>query len=419
MKANEKKKPSCFQWIQLIISFSVPATIAIYTILESNRELSIAARHRAQDLEIADNQQKDLILRDYETMISKLIQRYGPQLNRSTSTSLVVRFATISTFSQLNSNRRNFVLRLLYDTKLITYHSISDPTPISLDLVNLTDICLIDGSIGQTLTRISLEGAIMTNANFRGINFEGARFSRASLNYSDFSNTTNMCVTDDHQCSESFSSTVYFEEVELMYGSFTGSIYHNVTFSSSTMRNANLQFFECSSCDFFLAEMIQVDLKNVIINRSSFAFTILTRANLNQSIFGRNIEFYATNLREVNAIHTHFIQCQFEYTSITNAIFEYTTFEDSTFQRANLSETSMRHSVFINVKFFDTQLIAANWQNVRCEKCIFNNVDFTLNDLSNSIFIDSDFRNSTISEDQLNQIASLKGSILPNETVIH
>jgi hypothetical protein len=145
MKVNENKKPLWFEWIQLIISFSVPAIIAIYTILENNRDLSIAARNRAQDLEIADNQQKDLILRDYQKTISKLIERYGPQLNGSTSTSLVVRFATLSALNQLDLNRRNFLLRLLYDTKLITYYSIFDQIPVSLELANLTDVCLVDG----------------------------------------------------------------------------------------------------------------------------------------------------------------------------------------------------------------------------------------------------------------------------------
>jgi uncharacterized protein YjbI with pentapeptide repeats len=102
-----------------------------------------------------------------------------------------------------------------------------------------------------------------------------------------------------------------------------------------------------------------------------------------------------------------------------NSILDYTTIEDSTFLRMNLSETSMRHSIFINVNFSYTDLSRGNWQYVQCEKCIFNDVDFTLTDLSNSVFIDSDFRNCTISEDQLKHAVSLKGSILPNGTVIN
>lgn len=145
MTKKEKCKCSCFEWIQLVISFSIPAVIAIYTILENNRDLAIATHNRIQDLEIADNQQKDSILRDYQKTISKLIEKYGPQLNESESIILLASFATLSTMNQLDPDRRNFLVHLLYDTELITCHSISDKVPIAFELANLTNLCLVDG----------------------------------------------------------------------------------------------------------------------------------------------------------------------------------------------------------------------------------------------------------------------------------
>jgi uncharacterized protein YjbI with pentapeptide repeats len=98
---------------------------------------------------------------------------------------------------------------------------------------------------------------------------------------------------------------------------------------------------------------------------------------------------------------------------------DYTTTEDSTLLRAQLFGASIQHGAFINVNFTQTDLRAGKWQNVRCEKCIFHDADFSYADVSNAIFINSDFRNSTITKDQLNKAASLQGSILPNGTVIN
>jgi len=415
MKNDEKNKHSCFQWIQLFISFSIPVVIAIYTVLENNRDLAIAVRNRAQDLEIADNQQKDTIIREYQKTISKLIENYGPQLNESESISLVTHFATLSALNQLDRDRRNFLIRLLYDAKLITYYSINDQIPVSLESVNLANLCLIDGPIGQTLlTHISMEGAIMTQADFHGINLVGARFNRAILNNADFSNATNYCITDNINCSEANDPSIYFKEADLTNTSFFGTVYDKVIFDSATMKNADLHSFTCILCVFTHAIMDRVDLSNSIIERSSLAFVELMEANLDGSTFGENVDFYGADMREASATHTHFIRCQFNYASIVNATFDYTTIEDSTFLSARLFGISIRHSVFIKVNFTDANLREENWQNIRCEKCIFQNVDFSYTDISNAIFIDSDFRNSTISKDQLNQAASLERSILPN-----
>lgn len=116
---------------------------------------------------------------------------------------------------------------------------------------------------------------------------------------------------------------------------------------------------------------------------------------------------------KVSATHTHFVGYQFEYTSINNAIFDYTTIK---FLRAQLFRISIRHCVSVKVNVTYADLRGRNWQNVWCEKCIFHNADFTDTNISNAIFINSDFRNCTTNDDNLN---SLKGSILSNGTVIN
>jgi uncharacterized protein YjbI with pentapeptide repeats len=419
MANYEKNKHSCFEWIQLFISVSIPAMLAIYTVLGNNRDIAIANRNRAQDLQIADNQQKDIILHEYLKTISKLIENYGPQLNASRSAPSAAYLATLSALNQLDPDRQRFLIRLLYDTKLITYDLSSDRIPISLKSVNLTNLCLIDGFVEQTLTHISMEGAIMTKADFHGIILEGAIFNRAILTNADFSNTTNVCLTDNLECQKSNDPSLYFENADLTNTSFSSSIYENVTFSSSKMENADLNSFQCISCVFIYTNMDRADLRNIFTENSLFLFVRLRGANLDGSRFGENVDFHGADMREINAAHTHFTRCQFEYASMRNITLDYTTTKDSTLLGAQLLGASIQHGVFINVNFTHTDLREGNWQNVRCEKCTFHDADFSYADVSNAIFINSDFRNSTISEDQLNKAASLEGSILPNGTVIN
>jgi uncharacterized phage-associated protein len=78
MKKENHQHHTCFEWLQLIITFSIPVVLAVYTVLRDNRSLEIASRNRAQDLQISDE-----ILRDCQKTISKLIEKYGIQLNRT------------------------------------------------------------------------------------------------------------------------------------------------------------------------------------------------------------------------------------------------------------------------------------------------------------------------------------------------
>jgi uncharacterized protein YjbI with pentapeptide repeats len=181
MKEDKKTNHSFFEWIQLCISISIPVTIAVYTILENKRELAIATRNRAQDLDIAYNQQQDLIFQECLTTLGKLIEKYGQELNESSSASLVARFATLSALHRLDRNRRNSLVRLLYESKLITYRSGDYQPPILLYSTNLTDLNLHDGSDQGVFFHLSLEDTIMTKADFHESHIPGARFNKAIL----------------------------------------------------------------------------------------------------------------------------------------------------------------------------------------------------------------------------------------------
>ncbi|CAF1223884.1 unnamed protein product [Adineta ricciae] len=419
MQADRKSKPTCFDWIQLLLTFCVPVAIVVYTILENNRDLAISTQHRNQDLSIADGQQQDTVLREYKKTLSRLVEKYGLFFNYSSTASLIARSSTTVALNQIDPARRKFLLSLLYDAKLITYDLPTDPSAISLDYANFTDICLFIKFINPVYVHLNVEGAIMIRADFRNVTLHGAKFNKAVLHYADFSFTNNVKFYDVLGFNGSNDITLFFRNSDLTSAKFLHVKYEHATFEQALLRNADMKSFACVSCNFSLSFVERTNLINAVIEDSLMDFVDLSDSNLYRSRFGKNIDFHSTILFRVNGTYTSFTHCQFTSTAFGSAIFDYTKMEDCTFFNANFLEASIQYGVFTRANFTQANLFASDWRNVRCEKCIFHQTNFTDANLLNAVFIDSDFQGAFITTEQLRQTASLKGSILPNGTLVN
>ncbi|CAF1932775.1 unnamed protein product, partial [Rotaria magnacalcarata] len=117
---HEDKDHSCFELVQLLISICILIATGIYTVLENN----------------SDSQKKDLILRECQKILSKVIERYGTELEENTPGHLLL-VLPHSALNRLDSERRNFLVRLLYEAKLITYRSDEYRPRVLLQSTNL------------------------------------------------------------------------------------------------------------------------------------------------------------------------------------------------------------------------------------------------------------------------------------------
>jgi hypothetical protein len=81
--------------------------------------LEIARNQRTQDLQIADDQQKANILAAYESFLVDHLNRYGMTLDENTSARFVARFKTLTTVNQLDRTRKTYLIRSLFEAKLI------------------------------------------------------------------------------------------------------------------------------------------------------------------------------------------------------------------------------------------------------------------------------------------------------------
>ena len=411
MKKENQQRQTCFDWLQLIITFSIPVVLAVYTVLHDNRAVEIASHNRAQDLEISDNQHKDAVLRDCQKTISKLIEKYGIQLNRTQSASLVARFAVISAIDQLDQCRRSFLIHLLYDARLITYQPPDYRPAISLQSANLNDINLINLSKTKTLEYVSFIGASLTRANFREMNIHGVKFDRTKIQYADFSLTSNGWGCDSIDCEKYSKQKLCFRYANLTFASFSRAVYDTVLFDNAYMFKVNFEWSACTYCSYKVADLSYADMRHVDIEQSSFSVAKLVGTNLEDATIGSAVDFDYAIMRYVQAKRISIENCQFINTDLRDAVFDYANIRNTTFKESFMMKFSMQFGRVIGGDFSRANLFASNFQSIRCEQCVFNNTNLTNVNLLNAVFIESDFRNCHLSDKQLKQATFLNNTL--------
>lgn len=346
-----KQKHSCFDWLQLVITFSTPVVIAVYTFLQDNRDLAIASHNREQDLNIADDQEKDTILRNCQKTLNKLIENYAISFNESTTASFVARFATLSALNQLDPNRRSFLIYLLYKAQLITSQNDSNHAAISLESANLTDINLNDVLHSKTLEYVLFQNALMTRANFYKIDIHGVNFNNAFLDYANFSGSTNSWECDNEDCDRDYKQKLTFKYSILESSSFYNAMYDVVVFDDANMIDTDLRFMMCNHCSFLSTNMTYTDLSNAHFQASTFSFARLMYANLERSNIGPDVDFDNADMRDIKAANVKLNKCKFSKTDLSKSILDYAIIRNSSFIEAKMMEISMQSSEIDNGEF--------------------------------------------------------------------
>ena len=87
-KSIGRRKPTCFEWVQLLAAICIPIIIAIYSIIQNNSSSSIAAENRHKDMVIANisrmsDREIGLANRLNEMEIAEKAQQKDPQVEHS------------------------------------------------------------------------------------------------------------------------------------------------------------------------------------------------------------------------------------------------------------------------------------------------------------------------------------------------
>jgi len=219
-RETKRHSPTCFEWIQLLVTFSVPVAIALYTFLQNNNEqsialanrekdLEIARKQRVQDLQIADDQQKANILAVYESFLIDHLNRYDTTLNESTSAKFIARLKTLTTVSQLDPTRKIFLIQSVSEAKLIVNdNNTSDHVVLvlfSLEEADLSEIAFEN----RRLKYLSLPKSNLTRAIFAFVDLSCINFYWTVLINTDFQYAS--ILTTKNQCFLKFSHTIFYQ----------------------------------------------------------------------------------------------------------------------------------------------------------------------------------------------------------------
>ncbi len=254
-----------WDWLQLLSqvlgAIAIPLAIAIgttYFSAQQNQTSLVTGKQQHQiDLQIANDQQREVVLQTYLDNISglllndKLLQSQAGDPVRE-----LARIQTLTTLRRLDPAHKVILLQFLYEAKLIGGITLSSginqsshvfPPVISLngaDLSNvvLSDTVLSDADLSGTnltsanLSRAILKDAYLRNANLRSTNLRFADLSDAVLRFADLSDAV-------------------LSDANLSDADLSGAILNHATLSFATLSDANL-----SDADLSRANLIGVTI---------------------------------------------------------------------------------------------------------------------------------------------------------------
>ncbi|CAF1439021.1 unnamed protein product [Adineta steineri] len=445
---------SCFEWIQLIATISIPIIIAIYTILENKSNISIAAANSRKDIEIANNyqrseselaqqsqqkdrdlahdQQQEDILVKYQTFLASLILERGEDLQKSSNTQNVLRFMTLTALNQLDIRRKDILIRSLHDAKLINFRENTNknhPSILELASVNLKDITL--GSPRNSPDEYPLHhyipweylwlpDVILTNASFRHTRLQCATFTRARMDLVDLS-FTNQPIT---KCFDEFPDAgTDFISTSLVNANFRNSKFRYTDFSRANLTFANMRGFSCQMCTFSHTILFQADLSfsyfyhSFLLNQSLLDFTgiKLKQATIYGSYF-RSIDFQNADLSNAQLSQVTIRNSVFIKATLKNCSFIKSIIQESIFQNTTLNKIDFSNAILYNVTFNNSDMSNANLSFIKCVYCIFTNVKLEDTIFNNASLRYSKFINCSINMSQLDEAVDLFGSTLSNGT---
>lgn len=421
-RCSRKRKSRCptgFEWIQLLVTFSVPVAIALYTFLQNNNEqsialanrekdLEIARQQRAQDLQLADDQQKANILAVYETFLVSHLNQYGMNLDGSSSARFVARLKTLTTINQLDLARKTFLIRSLFEAKLIVNQkNMTDREGnaiISLKEANLSEINFDIGPLFYiSLSRTNLTRAVFHFAQLFCAHFHYAILIEANLHEAEI-------LFQRNSCFENFGYTMFSSAI-MTKADLSQAQFIAADFTSAILDYANMQDFLCLDCLFYATRMYRSNLSFSTISTNS----ILTLINATQVIL-HSAKFKEATFQDGKFSQSSGIGMKIERCLLTSTIFEGCIMHQASIDRSNFTQTQFNNIILTesrvtNVQFINSTIYSTNLTSTIFKQCVFINVNFTDTITQNASFLNSIFQQSFLTDEQRLRAASLDGSV--------
>ena len=257
------------KWLKFVMSALIPLMIGIFTIVTTVLQQDNAAQQRGHDERQAvlqreqsnsqaDNLRQETILAKYLDDITQLLLR-----DNETHYLMYVRSKTLATLRQLDPSRKNQIILLLYDNKLIYRH----PDRMISTFLKLNEADFNGIYLRGTLEfkcsflRLYLHDVYLSNSSFIDCDLERANFSYSTMLRSSFLNTVlvrasfSYCVLDKSN----------FTRARLSYSSFQGATLANSDFTDAIWLEKSVDFINSNLTGAILSSR---QLKNALVYNS-------------------------------------------------------------------------------------------------------------------------------------------------------
>ena len=311
-----------------------------------NKDLFIAEPNRQRDEFLADDQQKEMILTDYEhfLVIQLLFNQQTPS-NRNTSGRLALCMKTLAALGQLNPSRRTFLIRSLYEAGLIhcntcMHRSCQSTTNLALnDSMGLAlghlpnDDVEVDDENKIVYSHLILEQTILRKASFRGVDLFGSVFGRVNLTLArlcQFESTTS-------SFDQALVHGTLFESTMLPNATFAGAVLRRAHFVSTQLNKSDWDAIESiDECQFLRSNLSRATFVGSPIRKTSFSDGHLFKANLRHTRIEK-VRFSAMNMMKIDFTNAFLDRCTFHSVNMTYCQLVGTSFHETTFFNTNLT----------------------------------------------------------------------------------
>lgn len=272
-----------WDWVQLLI---MPIVLAALTLLFSycnnQEQQKIAQANRDQDRKIADDKQKDEILKNYINSMKGLLLDEKHPLRSSkegSESNSIARTLTLTVLRQLDDDRNKLVTQFLQDSHLIVSENRNQ------GILSLHDAYLSNAKLGGTklggadLHRANLSNADLSNADLSNANLSNANLSNANLDNANLDGTdlNNAMLSKAQLKGTVLTSTHNLSKAQLDDAKLNNAKLNNANLRGVYLSGANLSGASLNDADFSEADLRDANLRDASLNQAIFLATDLRR----------------------------------------------------------------------------------------------------------------------------------------------
>lgn len=303
--------------LKFISSLLLPLALGVFTLVitlqqqqiakQQREEDRIAAdRHRELERNITDDRYKNDVFDAYIKEMGRLLENHSGFLTSNNVTATLARVKTLNVFRQLDSQSKVRIIRFLYEAGQLDH--LASHTSLDLSSADLSNIDLSYSIINKRkLDKLSLAGAILSNATFTRIEMQRINFSEAQLDNASFAEAQ----LDNIDYSFSQLGNANFSSVKLRNVTFLHSSFHNTSFFNASLSNGRFLGL-CENIDFSFTRLKDVDFSSGALFDVNFSYAHLD-----------NVRFPSATLHNVNFSFANLSRAIFSNAQLVNANFSY------------------------------------------------------------------------------------------------